>query len=276
MTVELAIPVAQTALVESGWWHDVALPIIDVAEWDDLNQYDAELKAHIAIFELLGREDKIELLKAKRVVDKRRGDLLGEAEHGGDHRSKEFQLPHEVVEIHHTSATRYRRLAAAWPVLETHLLEATVSTEVSQRALLDLAKIALEDEEPTVKTNGQKIPRVKRAKQIERLAGQGHRASQISDKLGVAVETIQSIANEYDINLPLGKMHHTIEPNDVIEQIVAGLEGSVTALDVISGMYDQLDPAHLDYWISSLTKSLRKIQNLRARLKAHQKEVGHS
>ncbi|KKL23465.1 hypothetical protein LCGC14_2425110 [marine sediment metagenome] len=77
MGVELAIPVAQAALIEPGWWHDVALPIIDEAEWDDLDRYSAELKAHIAIFELLGREDKIELLKAKRVVEKRRGDLLG-------------------------------------------------------------------------------------------------------------------------------------------------------------------------------------------------------
>lgn len=35
------------------------------------------LKAYIAIFELLGREDRIELKKAQRVVEKRRGDLLG-------------------------------------------------------------------------------------------------------------------------------------------------------------------------------------------------------
>ena len=77
MSVELAIPSqSQSPLVEPGWWHDVALPVIDVAEWDDLDRYDAELKAHIAIVELLGREDKIELLKAKRVVEKRRGDLL--------------------------------------------------------------------------------------------------------------------------------------------------------------------------------------------------------
>ena len=265
MTVELAIPSqSQTTLVEPGWWHDVALPIIDKAEWDDLDRYDAELKAHIAIFELLGREDKIELLKAKRVVEKRRGTLLGPL----PGRPGRVKVHHDgLLGISTSAVNNYRRLSAAWPVLETHLLKATESTEVSQRALLDLAKIALENEEPKVKTNGQKLPRVKRAKQIARLAEKGYRASQIADKLGVGVETIQSIANEYDITLPLAGRHHTIDPNEVIEQTVAGLEGSVTALETIRGMEDQIDRDHIEYWVTSLNNSLLRLRQLRNQLK---------
>ncbi len=125
----------------------------------------------------------------------------------------------------------------------------------------------LEDEEPKVKSNGRRIPRPKRAKQIARLAGKGHRASQISDKLGVTVETIQSIANEYDIVLPASSMPQTINPSDVIEQIVAGLEGSVTALDTIRVEEDQIDCDHIEYWVTSLDSSLLRLRQLRNQLK---------
>ncbi len=267
MTAELAIPVhSPSTLCEPGWWHDVALPIIDEANWDDLDRYDADLKAHIAIFEVLGREDKIELVKAKRVVEKRRGELLGEPRPGT--RNDIQPLPHEVeVGIHHTTATRYRRFAAAWPILEEHLLEATDTTQVSQRALLDLAKQVLEDPDKPVKSNGQKIPRAKRAKQIARLAEKGYRAGQISDKLGVSIETIQDIAKEYEIGLPLSGHHHKIDPNQVIDQVVVGLEASVFSLSLIEGMENQFDPLQIEYWVTSLDSSFPHLRKLRNQLK---------
>jgi hypothetical protein len=71
---------------------------------------------------LLGREDKIELLKAKRVVDKRRGDLLGPPHPGT--RNDIQPLHHDVeVGIHASTVTNYRRLATAWPILEPRRLQ---------------------------------------------------------------------------------------------------------------------------------------------------------
>ena len=74
----------------------------------------------------------IELLKAKRVVEKRRGDLLGARQPG--HRSDlQPRYRDSEVELSQPTRSNYKRIAEAWPAIETHLLEATVSTEVSQR-----------------------------------------------------------------------------------------------------------------------------------------------
>ena len=68
----------------------------------------------------------IELLKAKRVVDKRRGDLLDptvtqgqRTDLGTSHHAEKFGCPS-------STAANYRRLYAAWPVLEDHLLHPVV------------------------------------------------------------------------------------------------------------------------------------------------------
>lgn len=266
MSAELAIPQPAAEIVQAGWWHEVAQPIIEQSEWDDLEKYSKELKAYIGIFEALGREDKIELTKAQRVVEKRRGELLGEPE-AGFHGNQHVVVSHEQPPFHKTSVNKYRRIAQAWPVLEDHLLSATDTKEVSQRALLDIARQVLEDPEEPPKSNGTKIPREKRAKQIARLAEKGYTAHQISDKLDVSASTIQSIASEYDITLPRAGTQHRIDPNDVIENVVTGLEASAFALEQIDGMEDRIDPEQVEYWATSLDNSFRRLRKLRKTLK---------
>lgn len=103
-----------------------------------------ELKAYIAIFELLGREDRIELKKAQRVVEKRRGDLLDPSVTQGQRTDLETFHHDGKFDVHRSTATNYRRLAVAWSVLEPHLLEATDIEQVSRRALLALCRLAPE------------------------------------------------------------------------------------------------------------------------------------
>lgn len=270
MSVALSIPQNVAAPIPTGWWHTEAQPLIDAADWDELNRYSDELKAAIALAELMGREDVIELQKARRVIEKRRGELLGPMRPGARHDLQPDDRDHQV---HRTTATNYKRIAQAWPILEPHLLEAQKSTEVSQRALLNIARSVLEDPDEPVKSNGQKIPRAKRAKQIAKLAEKGHTAEQISQKLGVSKTTITGIANEYNIALPLAKHHNTVDPNEVVDRVVSSLEVDVAALDLIRGNEAALDRSHIERWVNSLNESLSRLRQLANQLK---KELTHA
>jgi hypothetical protein len=273
VTAELAIPQPASEIVQPGWWHEVAQPVIDRADWDELEKYSKELKAFIGIFEALGREDKIELTKAQRVVERRRGELLGELRPRPGRPPGKLQ--HDVINgLHASTATNYKRINAAWAVIEVHLLEATDSKQVSQRALLDIARTVLEDEEEPVASNGTKIPRAKRAKQIARLADKGNTADQISQKLGISKAVVQSIANEYEVALPMAHHHSSIDPNDVIERVVSSLEADVAALDLIRGTEETLDRSQIERWVNSLNDSLSRLRKHTNQLKelTHDKE----
>lgn len=271
MSVELAIPSPVKEIVPPGWWHDVAQPVIESAESDDeLAGYSRELKAYIGIFEALGREDKLELVKAQRVVEKRRGELLTAEPYGGDRRSEDFQVRRAEFENSGLSAgsvSDYRRIAKAWPVIQDHLLAATDLREVSQKALLNIARTVLEDEGAPVPTDGLKIPRAKRAKQIEKLAAAGHTAAQIASKLGVSAETVRDIANEYEITFPLAGHQNRVDPNEVVERVISSLEADVLALDLIKGTEEQLDRSQVERWVNSLDDSLSRLRKLSNQLK---------
>ena len=63
--------------------------------------------------------DTAEVEKAKRVVDKRRGELLRpDAPHGGDRKSNQYQSPSVDLDIPPASKRRYRLFAKWWkPVI---------------------------------------------------------------------------------------------------------------------------------------------------------------
>lgn len=136
----LSIPDARHQPVPRDWAVDVALSVIEAADWEALDEMESSLKALASYIESMG-QDGVEYEKALRIVERRRGELLHpDAPHGGDRRSEEFQVSRTLLEnVSPMTASRYRKLARAWDaVVWPHLLSATEKYEVSQSACLRL------------------------------------------------------------------------------------------------------------------------------------------
>lgn len=137
MTTALAIPDPRSQPVPSGWCESVAAPaILATQEWAQLDEYEGRLRAfasYIASFE----GDSLEFEKALRIVEKRRGDLLGEPEPG---KRTDLQPLTCMEEVEASAATinRWRMIARNWEELWPVVLAATRRSDVTQAALLRL------------------------------------------------------------------------------------------------------------------------------------------
>ena len=100
-----------------------AVPVLDpITVWDDLDEAEAELRAKAAYIDGLDG-DATEFEKALRYVEKRRGELLGPADRGGDRRSDNFQITSKLIEksdVHPMTASRYRQIARHWDDVRDH------------------------------------------------------------------------------------------------------------------------------------------------------------
>ena len=116
------IPDPQKQPVPKGWWDTTFTPVVDAIDiWDDLDEVEARLLGYASAYEAMGL-DVLELEKAMRIVEKRRGELLGPTKQGTRH---DLQLlPHaEEVVIPFATASRYRQIARHWDELYPYLLE---------------------------------------------------------------------------------------------------------------------------------------------------------
>lgn len=95
----LLVPDPRVSPVPAGWWDSHVRPMVTACEsWRQLNEYEGQLQAMANIVESLGG-DSLEFQKALRVVEARRGELLGpNASHGGDRKSPNFQVPRMELE----------------------------------------------------------------------------------------------------------------------------------------------------------------------------------
>jgi hypothetical protein len=132
----LAVPDPRAGVVPVGWWEYAAEAIDATDSWDELDDLEGKLAAVVAYLESLGG-DQVEFLKALRVVEKRRGDLLGPKEKGG--RGKTLT---RVLEIDASAMTlsRWRLLSEHWALLLPWLRDATRREQVSQSQLLRLVR----------------------------------------------------------------------------------------------------------------------------------------
>ncbi len=77
MTTALVVPDPSTSVYPVGWWEKYALPAIEAAEsWEALDDMEAQLLGYISFIESKGK-DSLELEKALRIVERRRGEMLG-------------------------------------------------------------------------------------------------------------------------------------------------------------------------------------------------------
>jgi len=110
--------------------------------------------------------------------------------------------------------------------------------------------------------------RVERGRLIRDLAERGYRSRQIADQVGVTEETVRQIARDFGIEIPADRVTsgaRRIDSSRVARQTVTTLEGAATGLDLIN--YDDLDPAELADWATSLTESMRALNRFVKQIK---------
>lgn len=103
---------------------------------------------------------------------------------------------------------------------------------------------------------------------FERMAAEGYTSRQIADSIGVGMEGMADFRKRHGLEKPaadavIGKsrLH---DSNRIMSETVASLEGLRIGIDLIN--FDDIETADLDYWVSSLSDSIKALQSLRKTL----------
>lgn len=136
MTAQLVVPDIRTTNLSVGWAENHVVPAVIEAAWDDLDEYEASLRAMASYIDSLQAGDAVELEKALRIVEARRGELLGfEATPG---RPTKSSMRGGLLEVSDATAARYRKIARHWQTVWPRVARATERREVTQAAILRL------------------------------------------------------------------------------------------------------------------------------------------
>jgi len=138
MTTALVVPDPRTTNVPAGWWDANVLPAIQsCASWDQLDEYEGQLLAMASLIESFGG-DGVEFEKALRVVECRRGELLGDRPPG---RPLTNSPSVENFPASEGAKARYRQIARYWPdLIYPYLLAETEKWKVTQASVLRLVQ----------------------------------------------------------------------------------------------------------------------------------------
>lgn len=111
--------------------------------------------------------------------------------------------------------------------------------------------------------------RAERIEKARQLAGDGYRASQIADEIGVSEEVVRRYAREFDIKLPDAAIRsHKIDAYRVVSTTVQSLEGNHIVFDTIRNEEWGITPEDAKVWHASLGKSIKELNWLRNKLGA--------
>lgn len=132
-TTALVIPDPRLQPVPPGWFESFA-PVAEGLSWEELDEAEGQLLAFASYIESFGG-DVVEFEKALRIVERRRGMLLGDPQQGK-------KLPPCAAEVSEGSRQRYRTIARAWNVIWKHLLNATRRRDVTQAEVIRVARRA--------------------------------------------------------------------------------------------------------------------------------------
>jgi hypothetical protein len=104
------------------------------AAWEDLDEYEAGLRAMASYIESLEKGDAVELEKALRIIEARRGELLGLD--AGPGRPAKLSTRGQLSEVANATANRYRKIARHWQTIWPEVARFTDRRDVTQAAIL--------------------------------------------------------------------------------------------------------------------------------------------
>lgn len=138
-TVALAIPRAGTEIVPPGFATEIFAPVAMSLPWEELDEAESQLLAMASYVDSM-QGDVVEYEKCLRIIEYRRGVLLGAGQQGARTDLQPFPSVEEV-DVAPATASRYRSIARAWDdVVWPFLLDAKERRDVTQAAILRVAK----------------------------------------------------------------------------------------------------------------------------------------
>lgn len=124
----LAIPDPRHHPVPPGWLEREAMPAILMTEsWDHLDEYEGRLRAFASYIESMDG-DAAEFEKALRIVEKRRGELVGD--------DLRLLPTRGNIDASTSTISRWRSIARAWDTVWPAIRDATDRRDVTQSAVL--------------------------------------------------------------------------------------------------------------------------------------------
>jgi hypothetical protein len=131
----MSIPNVQNATMPIGFAEHQALPAIREADWEQLDDYEAQLRGMASYIDSM-KADVLEVEKALRIVEARRGEILGMAVTQGAR--TDLSMHEKVEDVSAPTASRYRKIARAWEDVWPHIVQASRRSDVTQAAILRL------------------------------------------------------------------------------------------------------------------------------------------
>jgi len=120
------------------------------------------------------------------------------------------------------------------------------------------------DNPPPAKTS-----RAEKVELVRDLAAKGYTAGQVAKELGIKRPYALELASKNDIKLAhqrIGKRPR-VDPNTIVEETVRSLEGAVMVIDIVESRFDELEQEHMQFWATSMAKSLKRLGELSRKLK---------
>lgn len=243
----------------------------------------ADFKAFVATVAEAAKQKKLSediQLDALEMV-RRSEDALGRAVREGQ-RAGEILVRGEVVNLRnqHGGDRRYATIPKISPdEFFGNAAERTAIYEMADASTeeVELALSVAKDEGNLSRRNVQKTLREVRSSSsellaekwflIEDYAGRGFTSTQIAKTVGMSEKWLRTQAADRGIAFPADKItgSRRIDPLKVIENVVASVEASGSALDLVT--FEDVTPEQAEEWGARLEAGLRAIRSLRNSLK---------
>lgn len=260
-----ALPRAGTAITLPDVEQVEAQVAQSIATIDDLETLEEWQARAAALAQYLkGKELHGPMLGAQRRVEARIGQLLGSPKCG----PKQSSLASEDS-VPRMDRHRFRILARG--------LELGLSADdwrQSRRDLIALIQekypVARRQPEVVVQKDGiVKKARGERAKEIARLAADGHRAAQIAERINLDEERVRKIAKDEGIALPDVAIGRTkkLDAKRILEETITGVDAYVSGLSMLDEVeLPALDRQQIADLMQGLSRSINGLRKLRTRM----------
>lgn len=228
----LIIPDIRTTNLPVGWAELSVIPTVMEAAWQDLDEYEAGLRAMASYIDSLEKGDAVELEKALRIIEARRGELLGLDVTKGSR--TDLSTRGKVDQVAAPTATRYRKIARHWSVVWPEIVRSTERRDVTQAAVLRMIERIEEAAKPV--KSPDKTPSKAPARKPDPNA-----EPELEDEGWGELDLIAEFERVVEQN---AKLHDTIEhlekddqarENRALLSRIAGLEARIGQLTTTAG-----------------------------------------
>jgi len=234
----LTIPDFTMRALPDAWLEKSVAPLIIEADTDTLEQYERQLKAAADLLEK-NPVARVEIEKALRIVDCRKGELFGEAKLGrpSDGNFSSMRNYSDKNEV-----SRCRKIARHWNEIWPHILKATEESSVTRAAVLRM----INNTDAKERKMDAPLKSHYRKAEIVGLHDDGKTNAQIAAELGIGQRQVRHVVERE-------KIERNVEPIITSEML------SMTARQKLELAIKQHKAKLTAEWRVALTKRIDEI-----------------